>query len=56
MAERVREAVMKSDIAGENIDYLLGVQYIALNWMYEQCRGSRLRRVLPWRRNRRGTR
>ena len=40
MAERVREAVMKSDIAGENIDYLLGAQYIALNWMYESVEGA----------------
>ena len=32
------------------------VRYIALNWTEEQCRGSKLRRILPRRKGKRGTR
>ena len=56
MAERVKQAVMQSDISWENIDYLEGARYIALNWTEEQCRWSSLKKILPWRRSRRGTR
>ena len=54
--ERVREAVIDSKIKWEGVDYREGVRYIALNWTEEMCRRSRLRRVLPWRRKRNGTR
>ena len=56
MAERVKQAVMQSDISWENIDFLEGARYIALNWTEEQCRRSSLKKILPWRRSRRGTR
>ena len=32
------------------------VRYIALNWSEDQCRKSKLRRVLPWRRKSHGSR
>ena len=56
VAERVREAVLKSEVIWENFDYLEGARYLALNWTAEQCRGSRLRKILPWRRSNKGTR
>ena len=52
----VREAVRKSDIDWRGVDYMEAVRYIALNWTEEQCRGSKLRKVLPWRRKNNGTR
>ena len=52
----VREAVKKSDIDWRGVDYMEAVRYIALNWTEEQCKGSRLRKVLPWRRKKGGTR
>ena len=52
----VREAVLKSNIKWEEIDYREGVRYLALNWDLEKCKSSNLRRVLPVRRGRRGTR
>ena len=53
---RVKEAILKSNINWERVDYLEGVRCIVLKWTQEECRGSRLRRVLPWRRSTRGTR
>ena len=45
----VREAVLKSNIKWEEIDYREGVRYLALNWDLEKCKSSNLRRVLPVR-------
>ena len=56
VGDRIREAVMKSPISWEGINYMEAVRYIALNWSEDKCRTSTLRRVLPWRRSRRGTR
>ena len=56
VGDRVKEAVMKSDIKWEGINYLEAVRYIALNWTESRCRSSNLRKVLPWRRKNNGTR
>ena len=53
---RVKEAVLKSDISWEGINYMEAVRYIALNWTENQCRSSKLRRFLPWRRKNHGRR
>ena len=52
----VKEAVLKSGIKWQEIDYLEGARYVALNWSEQQCRSSGLRRILPWRRGTRGSR
>ena len=56
MVEKVKEAILTSDMKWEDVDYLEGVRYLALNWDAEQCRMSKLRRVLPVRRGKRGSR
>ena len=56
VGDRVKEAVLSSNIKWEGVNYLEAVRYIALNWTEDKCRGSKLRRVLPWRRKRTGTR
>ena len=40
----------------EGVDYLEGSRYLALNWTQEQCNKSKLRRILPVRRGRSGSR
>ena len=42
--------------SSEEIDYLEGTRYIALNWTEDQCRRSPLGRILPYRRHATGTR
>ena len=49
------EAVKVSPMEWENMDWLECSRYVALNWSQAQCRSSKLRRVLPWRRGTRGT-
>ena len=56
VVEGVKEAILGSKMEWEEIDYLEGVRYLALNWTQEQCNRSRLRRVLPVRRGKRGSR
>ena len=56
VAQTVERAVLESSIRWEDIDYLEGCRYVALNWSESQCRSSGLRRVLPKRRGTRGTR
>ena len=46
----VREAVMKPGIQWQDIDYLEGARYIALDWSENECRSNGLRRILPRRR------
>ena len=53
---RVKEAVLNSTVKWEGVDYMEAVRYIALNWTEDQCRSSNLRRVLPWRRKKQGSR
>ena len=49
VAEIVYKAIMESDMKFDNINYKDGVRYLALNWSEQECRTSRLRRVLPRR-------
>ena len=51
----MREAVLKSNIKWEGVDYGECARYIVLNWDEEKCRRSALRRVLPVRRSKQGT-
>ena len=37
VGERVKEAVLTSDIKWEGVDYREAVRYIALNWNEDQC-------------------
>ena len=56
MVDTMREAVEKSCIKWEEVDYREAMRYLALNWDLETCRKSNLRRVLQVRRGKRGTR
>ena len=51
----MREAVIKSPVTWEGVDYGECARYIALNWDQNQCRGSKLRRILPYRKKKQGT-
>ena len=46
----------ETDMKFSNVDFLEATRYLALNWDQDTCNRSRLRRVLPWRRGKRGTR
>ena len=39
----------------EDVDYSEATRYSVLNWTQEECRTSKIKRVLPWRRGRCGT-
>ena len=52
----VGEAILDSKITWQEIDFLEGARYIALNWSEEKCRSSGLKRVLPTRRYNMGSR
>lgn len=54
VAKLVYEAILKSEMKWENIDFMEACRYIALNWSEEQCIKSSLRKVLPTRRGRTG--
>ena len=56
VVQRVKEAVVESEIVWQDFDYLEGVRYLALNWTQDQCNRHELRRVLPVRRGKTGTR
>ena len=56
VVKSVNEAIVESRIIWEEIDYLEGARYLALDWTQEQCNRSKLRRVLPVRRGKRGCR
>ena len=55
-ARILREEIIKSTVQWDDIDYMEGARYIALNWDAEKCTRSSLRRVLPVRRYNNGTR
>ena len=55
-AEIMKEAILRSTMEFKNVDLLECSRYVALNWTQEQCRASKIRRILPWRRGTRGTR
>ena len=54
--EVIKEAIIGSNIEWEDVDILEGCRYIALNWDANECRRSKLRRILPVRRARTGVR
>ena len=56
VVKNVKEAILDSKIKWQEIDYLEGARYIALNWTEGRCRTSGLWRILPRRRYRGGTR
>ena len=51
----IEQEMLRTDMQFDNIDYLETTRYLVLNWTQEEARRSPLRRVLPWRRGRRGT-
>ena len=56
MADIVFKAIMETSIQFSNLNYKEGVRYLALNWTAQECRLNPLRRVLPRRRCKNGTR
>ena len=56
VADIVFKAIMESDIKFENINYKEGARYLALNWSRQECRMSKLWRVLPRRASKQGSR
>ena len=56
VAELVYQAVKKSKIEWSNIDYMEATRYIAFNWDSLTCQRSKLRRILPVRRHKNGSR
>ena len=56
IVENLGEVVELLDMKWSNVDLMEGARYLALNWSEEQIRSSSLRRIIPWRRSRRGTR
>ena len=55
IVEIVAQEVERTDMKFSNIDYAEATRYLVLNWTQDECRRSGLRRVLPWRRGKRGT-
>ena len=56
VVREVEGAILESGIKWEEIDYMEGARYVALNWTEAECRNSGLRRILPRRRNNTGCR
>ena len=52
----VQQGILKSGVKWEDVDYLEAVRYLALNMTAKECQESNLRRCLPTRRRRGGTR
>ena len=50
------KAVLETKLEFDNVDYREAVRYIALKWSAQECRLSDLRRVLPVRNKKCGTR
>ena len=55
-ANEVAEAVMESDLKWEGVDWKEAVRFIVLGRDEAWCRSSKLARVLPQRRYKKGTR
>ena len=53
--EEVFRAIMESNIEWQQVNWKEGCRYLALCRGYTWCRTSPLRRVLPWRRNAKGS-
>ena len=56
VSKMMKEAVLKSTLKIEGVDLMECARYVALNWTRDQCRQSPLRRILPQRRYRTGSR
>ena len=56
LVKEVGTAVLESGVQWEELDYLEGARYVALNWSEARCRSSPLGRILPWRRKTGGRR
>ena len=56
VVDRIRDEVLRTELEFNNKDFLEATRYLVLNWTEEECRKRSLRRVLPTRRGRRGTR
>jgi hypothetical protein len=55
-ADEVAQAVMESDLKWEGVNWKEAVRFLVLGRDEPWCRSSKLRRVLPWRRSKKGTR
>ena len=56
ISERIKEAILESEMTWEEVDYLEAARYVALNWDKERCRRSTLRSIIPRRRGKTGSR
>ena len=56
VAEIVFDAIMKTEVGFEGVNYQEGCRYIVLNCSEQECRSGPLRRVLPRRRFVKGSR
>ena len=56
VSKMMGEAVRLSPLKWEGVDWMECARYVALNLTNEECRSSKLRRILPWRRKTGGTR
>ena len=56
VADIVYKAIIETDVKFENINYKEAVRYLALNWTEKECRMSDVRRTLPWRLSKQGSR
>ena len=56
VSKRMKEAILESEMKWEDIDYMEAARYVALNWDEVKCRKSKLRKILPRRRGKTGTR
>ena len=54
IVENLDNMIRESGIKWSNVDMMEGVRYLALNWSREQVRNSNLKRIIPWRRSRKG--
>ena len=54
IVENLADIIRESGIKWSNVDMMEGVRYLALNWSREQVRNSNLKRIIPWRRSRKG--
>ena len=55
VSRMMKEAILAAPISWEGVDLLECSRYVALNWTEDQCRKSKLRRILPRRRFNNGT-
>ena len=54
--DEVAQAIMESDLKWEGVNWKEAVRFPVLGRDEPWCRSSKLRRVLPWRRSKKGTR